>query len=162
MKTLSQHIDEKLLVNKNYKYSNSGSNNVYNDKFYEYFKKDFQWISLHNRWDNVKHMNEISEIKTPAEYRCALNDIVKKYVQSNYIIYYYAASISAKGKDMFNRMQQWIDNYTDDMTFIVNDRVGQGIYNIKIFETHEHIIGIIGNAISSPLLNGNVILFINK
>lgn len=160
MKTLSQHIDEKLLINKNYKYSDSGINNVYNDKFYEHFKKDFQWLSLHNRWDNAKHMNEISEIKTTAKYRCALNDIVQKYVQSNYIIYYYVAE-SPKGKDMFKRMQCWIDNYADDMTFIVNDNVGQGIYNIKIFETHEHIIGIIGNVIS-PLLSGNVILFIDK
>ncbi len=163
MKSLYQHIEEKLRVNKDYE-NISSDISLKNDEFYKDFKTDYQWLSSHNRWFHADHINSISYIRTTPEYRCHINDKVREIIPKNRSIFYYFVN-GHKGLDMYKRMNEWLDKNQDDMTFVMCDFVGSGIWNygIRIFEDTEHLIGVIGRHYSASINeDSSVLLFAYK
>lgn len=161
MKSLYQHIDEKLRVNKDYENIPSDISSK-NDEFYKDFKTDYQWLSSHNRWFHADHINAISYIRTTSEYRCHINDKVREIIPKSRSIFYYFVN-GHKGLDIYKRMNDWLDKNQDDMTFVMCDFVGSGIYGIRIFEDTEHLIGVIGRHYSVSIDDdSSVLLFAYK
>lgn len=163
MKTLSQRITEKLLVNKNYK--SPGINNT----IYDAFKKDFQWISHKNMWGMYEDLNNIGALDKTT--RKKLNDIIRPRILNDRYIFVHCVN-NKKTTNIFYDMLDMLNKKHDDIDFLCDDAetrfanitsVSKSKMIIKIFETDEHVIGLVGpeNKSDSTSLN-TVIIFAYK
>lgn len=160
MKTLSQHIaeniTEKLLVNKDYK--SPGINN----SIYDAFKKDFQWMSHHNMWGIYENLNNI--IALGKAIRKKLNDIIRPRIPNDRSIFVHYVN-NKKATNIFYDMLDLLNRKHDDIDFLCDD-TETGYINtmsknkiiIKIFETDEHVIGIVGPENKSDSTASNTII----
>ena len=163
MKTLIQYIDEKLLVNKNYK--SPGINNT----IYDAFKKDFQWLSYNNLWYTIKDADDISISSFNSSIRKKLNDAIKsripndKNIYIHYVWLKHAKNMFYEILDLLNKKHDDIDFLCDDTETIYTNSMSKCKVIIKVFETDEHVIGIVGpeNKLDSTSSN-TLIIFAYK
>lgn len=163
MKTLTEHISEKLIINKNYK--SPGINNT----IYDVFKKDFQWLSYNNMWYNSKDADGISISSFNSSVRKKLNDAIKPCIPNDGKMLTHYVWID-RAKNMFYDMLDLLNKKHDDIDFLCDDT--ETIYTnstsrckviIKVFETDEHVIGLVGPENKSDSSSSNtLIVFVNK
>lgn len=161
MKTLSQHLNEKLIINKNYK--SPGINNT----IYEAFKKDFQWMSHNNMWGMYKDLNNI--IALGKSIRKKLNDIIRPRIPNDRSIFVHYVN-NKKTTHIFYDILELLNEKHDDINFLCEDTETRYINSmskskviIKVFETYEHVIGIVGPENKSDSTPSNtIIIFVYK
>ena len=147
MKTLTQHIVEKLIINKNFK------SFTFNNEIYDRFKKTFQKMSNNNMWSVCDD----------------LNDVIRPLIPKNRSIFVHLVD-NKFGISTFERMINEINKNQDKMDFLYDDCVYEyetstKKYKLiaKVFETDECVIGVVGpedTSYSSP--SNNVIIFAYK
>ena len=166
MKTLSQYIyennfhkseiNEKLIINKDYK--SPGINNT----IYDAFKKDFQWMSHTNMWGMYEDLNNI--VAPDKVIRKKLNDIIRPRVPNNRSIFVHyvnnkkTTNIFYDMLDLLNKKHDDIDFLYDDTETIFTNSKSKCKIIIKIFETDEHVIGIVGPENKSDSTHANTII----
>ena len=163
MKSLTDFLSEKLVINKNYK--SPGINNT----IYDAFKKDFQWLSYNNLWYTIKDADDISISSFNSSIRKKLNDAIKSRVPNDKNIYIHYVGIKhAKNMfydilDLLNKKHDDIDFLCDDTETIYTNSMSKSKVIIKVFETDEHVIGLVGpeNKSDSTSLN-TIIIFADK
>ncbi len=156
MKSLTDFLSEKLVINKNYK--SPGINNT----IYDTFKKDFQWISLHNMWGMYEDLNNIIAIDKVILKK--LHDIIRPRVPKDKRIFVHYVTLK-KVTNIFYDMLDMLNKKHDDIDFLCDEFKYSSKYKmiIKVFETDEHVIGLVGpeNKSDSTSLN-TIIIFADK
>ena len=162
MKTLSQHIaeniTEKLLVNKDYK--SPGINNT----IYDVFKKDFQWLSNNNMWYTIKNAEDISISSFNSSIRKKLDDAIKPCIPNDGSIFIHYVCL-VRDTNMFYDMLDLLKKKHDEIDFLCDDTETMYSNNkskckviIKVFETDEHVIGIVGPENKSDSTSSNTLI----
>ncbi len=161
---IAEHIsqvDEKLIINKNYK--SPGINNT----IYDAFKKDFQWISRNNMWGMYEDLNDVIAIDKVILKK--LNDIIRPRIPKDKRIFVHYVTLK-KATNIFYNMLDLLNRKHDDIDFLCNDAetkyansMSKSKVIIKVFETDEHVIGLVGpeNKSDSTSLN-TIIIFAYK
>lgn len=161
MKTLTQHIVEKLIINKNFK------SVTFNTKIYDRFKKTLQKMFQNNVWDEYDDLNDIESLSS--NMRKHLNDVIRPLIPKNKSIFVHLVD-NKFGISTFERMINEINKNQDKMDFLYDDcayeyETSTKKYKLiaKVFETDECVIGVVGpedKYYSSP--SNNVIIFAYK
>ena len=161
MKTLTQHIVEKLIINKNFK------SVTFNTKIYDRFKKTLQKMFQNNMWDEYDDLNDIESLSS--NMRKHLNDVIRPLIPKNKSIFVHLVD-NKFGISTFERMINEINKNQDKMDFLYDDcayeyETSTKKYKLiaKVFETDECVIGVVGpedKSYSSP--SNNVIIFAYK
>lgn len=135
MKALSQHLNEKLIVNKDFKGINA------NDEFYNEFQEElnegayFIW-GVASKLKNIipigifekekKVITDTFDTKKKILYTRIINN-----VSNNYAIHIY------------KKMMEFINN-NDDIEFIYNNYDDYKMYGMYIFKTEKRLLCVIG------------------
>ena len=161
MKTLTQYIVEKLIINKNFK------SVTFNTKIYDRFKKTLQKMFQNNMWDEYDDLNDIESLSS--NMRKHLNDVIRPLIPKNKSIFVHLVD-NKFGISTFERMINEINKNQDKMDFLYDDCVYEyetstKKYKLiaKVFDTDECVIGVVGpedTSYSSP--SNNVIIFAYK
>ena len=169
MKTLTKHIEEKLLIipsqvneklviNKNFK------SYTVNNEIYDAFKKDFQWLSHNNMWYIIKDADDISILSFNSSIRKKLNDAIKPCIPNDRSIFIHYPCL-VRDINMFYDMLDLLNKKHDEVEFLCDDT--ETIYTnnkskckviIKVFETDEHVIGIVGPENKSDSTSSNTLI----
>ena len=153
---IPSQVDEKLVINKNYK-----SPRI-NNTIYDTFKKDFQWISLHNMWGMYEDLNNIIAIDKVILKK--LHDIIRPRVPKDKRIFVHYVTLK-KVINIFYDILDMLNKKHDDIDFLCDEFKYSSKYKmiIKVFETNEHVIGLVGpeNKSDSTSLN-TIIIFADK
>ena len=158
MKNLSNYIQEKLVINKNFK----GINNNANDEFYELVKSMMNEISSGHAWKYADNISQILEIKTTDQYKESIDEKINDIIRKDNCIFYFIC-MSTYRRNEWKSWLDWINEHEDDMTFLANDTLGNGIYEVRVFETSERVIGLFGNTVSTSPNDGcRIILYAYK
>ena len=149
MKNLVKYIEEKLLVNKDAKLVDAIPEA--NDQFYKEFKERIQMFSTKNLWWMTEHPGLLKSLKVDDKYHKKIDDIFNERYKGTFRRYdktYYHIVSESTARDVYNDMMDYIYENESDMTFVLHKDLGYGLYLIRIFETTNAIIGVIGpNAI---------------
>ena len=134
MKSLTKHIAEKLIINKDYK------SFVSNDDFYEEFSAELNGGSYLD-WMYASSLKNIIPIGTKNKY-------IKKIIET---------FSNNKERVLYTRVTTLSDNYTingykkmikfiknSDIEFILNEYDNYAMYGVYIFKTGNMILCIIG------------------
>lgn len=163
MKSLTQHIEEKLIINMNLK--SVGINN----SIYDAFKKDFQWLSHNNMWYTIKDADDISISSFNSLIRKKLNDAIKPCIPNDGSIFiHYVCLVRDTNMfydmlDLLNKKHNNIEFLCDDTETIYTNSTSKCKVIVKIFETDEHVIGIVGPENKSDSSASNtLIIFAHK
>ena len=167
MKTLEKYLNEKLIINKNFK---SADINDINNSIYDVFKKDFQWLSYNNLWYTIKDADDISVSSFNSSIRKKLNDAIKPCISNDRSIYIHyvwlknVKNIFYNMLDLLNKKHNDIEFLCDDTeTIFTNNGTSKCKVIIKVFETDEHVIGIVGPYNKSDSTSSNtLIIFAHK
>ena len=161
MKTLTQYIVEKLIINKNFK------SFTFNNEIYDRFKKTFQKMSTNNMWSVCDDLNDIGSLSS--NMRKHLNDVIRPLIPKNESIFVHLVD-NKFGISTFERIINEINKNHDKMDFLYDDcayeyETSTKKYKLiaKVFETDECVIGVVGpedTSYSSP--SNNVIIFAYK
>ena len=161
MKTLTQYIVEKLIINKNFK------SFTFNNEIYDRFKKTFQKMSENNMWNVCDDLNDIGSLSS--NMRKHLNDVIRPLIPKNKSIFVHLVD-NKFGISTFERMINEINKNQDKMDFLYDDctyeyETSTKKYKLiaKVFDTDECVIGVVGpedKYYSSP--SNNVIIFAYK
>ena len=169
MKTLTKHlneklviipsqVNEKLVVNKNYK-SPGINNTIYNS-----FKNDFQWLIHNNMWYTIKDADDISISSFNSSIRKKLNNAIKPHIPYDENIFIHYVHLK-RDTNMFYDMLDLLNKKHDDVEFLCDDT--ETIYTnsmskckviVKVFETDEHMIGLVGPENKSDSTSSNTLI----
>lgn len=158
MKSLTQYIEEKLIVNKNYKSADI------NNSIYNVFKKDFQWLTHNNMWYTIKDADDISISSFNSSIRKKLNNAIKPCIPNDRNIFIHYVCL-VRDINMFYDMLDLLNKKHDDIEFLCDDT--ETIFTnsmskckviVKVFETDEHIIGIVGPENKSDSTASNTLI----
>ena len=158
MKTLSQHIEEKLIINKNYK--SPGINNT----IYDTFKKDFQWLTHNSMWYTIKDADDISISSFNSSIRKKLNNAIKPRIPNDRNIFIHYVNLNRDVNifydmlDLLNKKHDEIEFLCDDTETIFTSNMSKCKVIIKVFETDEHVIGIVGPENKSDSTSSNTLI----
>ena len=163
MKTLTDFLNEKLVINKNFK--SPGINN----SIYDAFKKDFQWMSNYNMWGMYEDLN--NTFIPDKVVRKKLNDIIRPRIPKDRSIFVHYVN-SKKTTKIFYDMLKLLNKKNNDIDFLCDDNetryinltsMSKSKVIVKVFETDEHVIGIVGPENKSDSTYSNtVIIFAYK
>ena len=128
MKSLSKYLNERLIINKNFKAINA------NDKFYNEFNNilsadsDINYFKINDIKDIIPH-------KVPVEDKNAVNKI-KEFFNDNNIKYSrFVTDYFKKECELYYNILKFIDDNKDDMKFFyMNDQTKNRDYLIYLFE----------------------------
>lgn len=143
MRTLSEILNEKLKINKDFK--NIKSNN----DFYTTFKKDIQSITLKNLWSIYTSASDIMMLqRRDFSSTDKYNELIKNFddFKSTNVIFFTWTEEEIL-KVTYNSMMDFIFNYEDGMEFKMKEtyKTSEGLdYYIYIFETDDALIGLEG------------------
>ena len=148
-------VDEKLVINKDY--------NIFsiNDEFYEFAKSMMDEIPG-KAWKHADNISQIREIRIADSYKESIDEKINNIVKEDNCIFYFICKSDYR-RDQWENMLDWINEHEDDMEFLANYTLGNGIYEVRVFETSERIIGLFGNTVSTSPYDGcRIILYAYK
>lgn len=155
MISLSQYLNEKLIINKEF----SGVN--YNDMFYDKFEGDIVDLSTDGKFKTTDAVNKIHAINIPSSYKSYIGNEIRKYIPKNHSIFY-SVIVDSQQENIYKKMIKYINDNCDSMSFIINKSFYSGDYTALIFETSDYIIGLIGSRKFPLSIVDSVILFSYK
>ena len=162
MKSLQQHIEEKLIINKD------SLNSVFttNEEYLEHFKDKFRELTAGNRWLSAKSIEEIYSIKLTNKYIKEISEIFEEKIKGNTIFYFLVTN--HYGLRTYNEMMEYMLDHSDDYEYLKQGCFGGGIYYVRIFETKKVVFALIGPPhvydcmIDDNLLNAQIIYAYKK
>lgn len=163
MKSLQQHINEKLVINKNLKQINL------NNEFYKEFKNTFQYITAEGYWNcygNVKWIPELTQ-SSPAELTFEIldkiNEIFKETKNKNSIFHFCTKSFKNDTElMMYNNIVKYLELNKENIEFKIYEELTIN-YCIWMFESDEIIFAIIGpDKVNNMSEDGNILFKYKK
>lgn len=143
MKSLNTYLNEKLLINKNFEYTNA------NDEFYEKFKDELK-VNSEILWFKVEHVENIIPTKISIGDKKSSNEI-KEFFNIKEIKY--VRSVAKKFKKtckLYYDILKFIDDNKDAMEFFyMNEKMNGGDYAdylIYLFDAGKIKVAVWGDA----------------
>lgn len=143
MKSLNTYLNEKLLINKNFEYTNA------NDEFYEKFKDELK-VNSEIMWFKVEHVENIIPTKISIGDKKSSNEI-KEFFNIKEIKY--VRSVAKKFKKtckLYYDILKFIDDNKDEMEFFyMNEKMNGGDYAdylIYLFDAGKIKVAVWGDA----------------
>ena len=132
MKSLNTYLNEKLIINKNFKDVNA------NDEFYNKFRKVLSSKSKFG-WFEIRGIANSIPMKLSIEDKTASNKI-KEFFNIDNIIYTRAVMENFKKEcELYYDILKFIDDNKDDMEFFyMNKHTKSGEYLIYLFEARKN------------------------
>ena len=132
MKSLNTYLNEKLIINKNFKDVNA------NDEFYNKFRKVLSSKSKFG-WFEIRGIANSIPMKLSIEDKTASNKI-KEFFNIDNIIYTRAVMENFKKEcELYYDILKFIDDNKDDMEFFyMNEHTKSGEYLIYLFEARKN------------------------
>ena len=156
MKNLRSYLTEKLLINKNFEYTNV------NDEFYEKFKDELK-VNSEILWFKVDHVENIIPTKISIGDKKSSNEI-KEFFNIKEIKY--VRSVAKKFKKtckLYYDILKFIDDNKDEMEFFyMNEKMNGGDYVdylIYLFEAGKIKVAVWGDAKIEDDNRGGTIVF---
>ena len=156
MKNLRSYLTEKLLINKNFEYTNA------NDEFYEKFKDELK-VNSEILWFKVDHVENIIPTKISIGDKKSSNEI-KEFFNIKEIKY--VRSVAKKFKKtckLYYDILKFIDDNKDEMEFFyMNEKMNGGDYVdylIYLFEAGKIKVAVWGDAKIDDDNRGGTIVF---
>ena len=156
MKNLRSYLTEKLLINKNFEYTNA------NDEFYEKFKDELK-VNSEILWFKVDHVENIIPTKISIGDKKSSNEI-KEFFNIKEIKY--VRSVAKKFKKtckLYYDILKFIDDNKDEMEFFyMNEKMNGGDYVdylIYLFEAGKIKVAVWGDAKIEDDNRGGTIVF---
>lgn len=156
MKSLNTYLNEKLLVNKNFKYTNA------NDEFYEKFKDELK-VNSEILWFKVEHVENIIPTKISIGDKNSSNEI-KEFFNIKEIKY--VRSVAKKFKKtckLYYDILKFIDDNKDEMEFFyMNEKMNGGDYAdylIYLFDAGKIKVAVWGDTKIEDDNRGGTIVF---
>ena len=156
MKNLRSYLTEKLLINKNFEYTNV------NDEFYEKFKDELK-VNSEILWFKVDHVENIIPTKISIGDKKSSNEI-KEFFNIKEIKY--VRSVAKKFKKtckLYYDILKFIDDNKDEMEFFyMNEKMNGGDYVdylIYLFEAGKIKVAVWGDAKIDDDNRGGTIVF---
>lgn len=156
MKSLSSYLTEKLLINKNFEYTNA------NDEFYEKFKDELK-VNSEILWFKVEHVENIIPTKISIGDKNSSNEI-KEFFNIKEIKY--VRSVAKKFKKtckLYYDILKFIDDNKDEMEFFyMNEKMNGGDYAdylIYLFDAGKIKVAVWGDAKIEDDNRGGTIVF---
>ena len=139
MKSLNTYLNEKLIINKNFKDVNA------NDEFYNKFRKVLSSKSKFG-WFEIRGIANSIPMKLSIEDKTASNKI-KEFFNIDNIIYTRAVMENFKKEcELYYDILKFIDDNKDDMEFFyMNEHTKSGEYLIYLFEARKIKVAVWGN-----------------
>ena len=156
MKNLRSYLTEKLLINKNFEYTNA------NDEFYEKFKDELK-VNSEILWFKVEHVENIIPTKISIGDKNSSNEI-KEFFNIKEIKY--VRSVAKKFKKtckLYYDILKFIDDNKDEMEFFyMNEKMNGGDYAdylIYLFDAGKIKVAVWGDAKIEEDNRGGTIVF---
>ena len=156
MKNLRSYLTEKLLINKNFEYTNV------NDEFYEKFKDELK-VNSEILWFKVDHVENIIPTKISIGDKKSSNEI-KEFFNIKEIKY--VRSVAKKFKKtckLYYDILKFIDDNKDEMEFFyMNEKMNGGDYVdylIYLFDAGKIKVAVWGDAKIDDDNRGGTIVF---
>ena len=156
MKNLRSYLTEKLLINKNFEYTNA------NDEFYEKFKDELK-VNSEIMWFKVEHVENIIPTKISIGDKNSSNEI-KEFFNIKEIKY--VRSVAKKFKKtckLYYDILKFIDDNKDEMEFFyMNEKMNGGDYAdylIYLFDAGKIKVAVWGDAKIEDDNRGGTIVF---
>ena len=156
MKNLRSYLTEKLLINKNFEYTNV------NDEFYEKFKDELK-VNSEILWFKVDHVENIIPTKISIGDKKSSNEI-KEFFNIKEIKY--VRSVAKKFKKtckLYYDILKFIDDNKDEMEFFYMNEKMNGIdyadYLIYLFDAGKIKVAVWGDAKIDDDNRGGTIVF---
>ena len=156
MKNLRSYLTEKLLINKNFEYTNA------NDEFYEKFKDELK-VNSEILWFKVDHVENIIPTKISIGDKKSSNEI-KEFFNIKEIKY--VRSVAKKFKKtckLYYDILKFIDDNKDEMEFFyMNEKMNGGDYVdylIYLFDAGKIKVAVWGDAKIEDDNRGGTIVF---
>ena len=156
MKNLRSYLTEKLLINKNFEYTNA------NDEFYEKFKDELK-VNSEILWFKVEHVENIIPTKISIGDKNSSNEI-KEFFNIKEIKY--VRSVAKKFKKtckLYYDILKFIDDNKDEMEFFyMNEKMNGGDYAdylIYLFDAGKIKVAVWGDAKIEDDNRGGTIVF---
>ena len=156
MKNLRSYLTEKLLINKNFEYTNA------NDEFYEKFKDELK-VNSEILWFKVDHVENIIPTKISIGDKKSSNEI-KEFFNIKEIKY--VRSVAKKFKKtckLYYDILKFIDDNKDEMEFFyMNEKMNGGDYVdylIYLFDAGKIKVAVWGDAKIDDDNRGGTIVF---
>ena len=139
MKNLSSYLNEKLIINKNFKDVNA------NNKFYNKFRKVLSSKSKFG-WFEIRGIANSIPMKLSIEDKTASNKI-KEFFNIDNIIYTRAVIENFKKEcELYYDILKFINDNKDGMEFFyINEHTKSGDYLIYLFEAGKIKVAVWGN-----------------
>ena len=152
-------MNEKLVINKSYK---SGT---VNNEIYNVFKNDFQWLTHNSMWYTIKDADDISISSFNSLIRKKLNDAIKPCIPNDRSIFIHFVHLNRDINifydmlDLLNKKHNDVEFLCDDTeTIYTNNNMSKCKVIVKVFETDEHVIGIVGPENKSDSTSSNTLI----
>lgn len=155
MISLSQYLNEKLIINKKFSSVN------YNDMFYDKFEDDIVDLSIKGKFKTTDTIHKIYEINIPSAHKSFIDNEIRKYIPKNHSIFY-SVIVDSQQENIYKKMIKYINDNCDSMSFIINKSFYSGDYTALVFETLDYIIGLIGSKKFPLSIVDSVIIFSYK
>ena len=171
MKTLTQHIyennfhkseikdnksslislDEKLVVNKNFKVNG-------NDEFYETFKESIGTFMECHYFTYHRHFKDIKNIPLTSKLSSEINDAFDKAKRPSGEVMHCIAGSEMSIK-IYNNMIEYIDEHQNELEMMYNVKYLGGDFVVNVIETSEILCAIVGPKRATPTSSyGNIIV----
>ena len=138
MKSLNTYLNERLIINKNYK---GGKANL------EFYNKFSNFLSSKSDlgWFDIYHIKDVIPERILIEDKTASNKI-REFFSDNYIKYILGVSDPYENRcELYYDILKFIDNNKDDMEFIyINEPTNSREYLTYLFEAGQIKVGIWG------------------
>ena len=138
MKSLNTYLNERLIINKNYK---GGKANL------EFYNKFSNFLSSKSDlgWFDIYHIKDVIPTGISGVNKTASNKI-REFFSDNYIKYILGVSDPYENRcELYYDILKFIDNNKDDMEFIyINEPTNSREYLTYLFEAGQIRVGIWG------------------
>ena len=170
MKTLNDYIQEKLVifpsqVNEKLVINKSYKSGTVNNEIYNVFKNDFQWLTHNSMWYTIKDADDISISSFNSLIRKKLNDAIKPCIPNDRSIFIHFVHLNRDINifydmlDLLNKKHNDVEFLCDDTeTIYTNNNMSKCKVIVKVFETDEHVIGIVGPENKSDSTSSNTLI----
>lgn len=159
MKSLTNYISEKLIINKDYKSVND------NIGFFDKFRADndeLRWERFFDEYDSVEDIRSLNR-STPAKYLINISlDFNEIHKKNNKKIFFGYSSVnrSEKAVRYYNDMMKYVLEHEKEMEFVYNKDYNEN-YVIKEFMLPDRMLLLMGPKQITPTSLFGTILFIH-
>lgn len=137
MKTLNEYIEERLIINKNFKVNG-------NDEFYETFKESISDLMECQYFTYHRHFRDIRYIPMISKHSDEINDAFEKAKSSSGEIMHCIAESNTSMK-IYNDMIEYIDEHKNELEMMYDHTYSGDVdFVVKVIETPEILCALIG------------------